>query len=64
MPPREEVWKAFERLYRASTGEHGPRHNFPVVTDYKAELCDRTVALVADAVQCQAPHSMILPRQG
>ena len=29
-----------------------------------AVLCDRTVALVTDVVQCMAPHAMILPREG
>ena len=30
----------------------------------EAELCDNTVALVADAAQCLAPHAMFLLREG
>ena len=50
-PPPEEVRGALERLYRAGTGEHehGPRHPFLVATDHQAELCNKTVALVANA---------------
>ena len=54
---------ALEGLYRAC-GKSGPWHHFPVATNHEAELCDNTVALVADAAQCLAPHTMILPREG
>ena len=35
-----------------------------MATDHQAELCDQTVALVADAAQRLAPHAMVLPRKG
>ena len=54
---------ALEGLYRAGC-EYGPRHHCLVSTDHEAELCDRAVALVADAAQCLAHHAMILPREG
>ena len=61
-PPPAEMRSAPEGLYWAR-GEHGPRHHFLVATDHEVELCDRTVALVADTVQCMAHHAMILPRE-
>ena len=50
-------------LYGAGD-KHGPRHHLLVTTYHAAELCDNTVALVADVAQCLAPHAMILPREG
>ena len=61
--PPAEMRNALEGLYWAG-GEHGPRHHFLVATGHAAELCDRTVVLVADAAQCLAPHAIILPREG
>ena len=50
-------------LYWAD-GEHGPRHHFLVATDHAAQLCDRTVALVADAAQPPAPPRHDPPKGG
>ena len=47
-PPPAEMRRALEGLYRAGDA-HGLRHHFRVATDHAAELCDNTVALVADA---------------
>ena len=44
--------------------KHEPRHHLLVARDHTAELCDNTVALVADVAQCLASQAMILPREG
>ena len=59
-PQPGEMRSALEGLYRAGDA-HEPRHHFLAATDHQAELCDNTVALIADAAQCLAPHAMILP---
>ena len=61
--PPAEMRGALEGLY-GTDDELGPRHHFMVATDHTAEVSDDTVALVADAAQCLAPHAMILPREG
>ena len=35
-----------------------------MATDHGVELSDAVVLLAANVVQCQAPHAMMLPREG
>ena len=62
-PPPDEMRRGLKGMYGVCD-EHGPRHQFLVATDHAAELCDNTVALVADVAQCLATYAMILPREG
>ena len=62
-PPSAEMRSALEGLYRAS-GEYRLRHSILKASDHEAQLCNRTVALVADAAQRLTPHAMILRREG
>ena len=54
---------ALEGLY-ATGSKRGPRHHFLVAADPTAELRDNAVPLVADVMQCVAPHAMMLLREG
>ena len=57
-------WRGCNGLTLVHTGTRAQKHTFLVAADSEAELCNQTVALVADAAQCMAPHTMILPREG